>query len=571
MLLRQLPRFGRLICRELHDGPQISDPSKALSISMAHPKDPAAGTHQIRPHRLLHRPLAQRCRTGSATSTPTPEISVPSTIPATTRVTRSLDVPAPFTAPFDTHRFFSALEKTFPTQTAHSLMRATRASVDRVGRVRRDALTTKDLENQAYLFRAALSELRAETTMSSRNEYAAISTATAALRREVDHLDVKMKEDVGTLKHEYVFPFRHSESTFNGYVALRIQMELDTRKNEVKAEFKSQDIAIEREAEYSAPRAILRQLRRSPSPPQTPVDEEADSDEEQTTIQTDAPESPMDTPPSPTFSIKSASGRFYGPSHFNNDRKVLRGKNPGIVRFLSAIHPLTSLASLKYTPAITTEDWRCDTTSTRYAHRSITPRCGDHSCWRVFSMGQQFRRCTNLKLAIDLGLAKSQSDLTASFMQTLVMSEGERWVRDQAYNVSLALRAGTAGKPVETASAAVRRFTTKELGKASLIAALEDYIANATVDLLVLGAWAWATETIDAQLIPVCLHPFHLCVTFKLYLCRLITSLVTTEFSRHFATDFASMRVSSPSSAGVYDGNCESSKSPWRVRPPRFA
>lgn len=40
--------------------------------------------------------------------------------------------------------------------------------------------------------------------MSSRNEYAAISTATAALRREVDHLDVKMKEDVGTLKHEYV-------------------------------------------------------------------------------------------------------------------------------------------------------------------------------------------------------------------------------------------------------------------------------------------------------------------------------------------------------------------------------
>lgn len=80
----------------------------------------------------------------------------------------------------------------------------------------------------------------------------------------------------------------------------------------------------------------------------------------------------------------------------------------------------------------------------------------------------------NLKLAIDLGLAKSQSDLTASFMQTLVMSEGERWVRDQASNVSLALRAGTTGKPVETASAAVRRFTTKELGKASLIAALED-------------------------------------------------------------------------------------------------
>ena len=41
--------------------------------------------------------------------------------------------------------------------------------------------------------------------MSTRNESAAIRTATAALRREVDRLDVKMKEDVGTLKHEYVF------------------------------------------------------------------------------------------------------------------------------------------------------------------------------------------------------------------------------------------------------------------------------------------------------------------------------------------------------------------------------
>ena len=56
--------------------------------------------------------------------------------------------------PFDTHRFFSALEKTFPTPTARSLMRATRALlVDRIGRVRRDALTIKDLESvRPFLF-----------------------------------------------------------------------------------------------------------------------------------------------------------------------------------------------------------------------------------------------------------------------------------------------------------------------------------------------------------------------------------------------------------------------------------
>ncbi|KAJ7368231.1 hypothetical protein DFH08DRAFT_669889, partial [Mycena albidolilacea] len=129
--------------------------------------------------------------------------------------------------PFHTHAFVTALEKTFPTPTARSLMRATRALlVDRVGRVRREGLTVKDLDNQAYLFRAALQELRAEITMSTNNDSAAMRTATSALRREVDRLDIKMKEDLATLKHE-------------------IQIELDSRKNEAKSNFTQQDISIE--------------------------------------------------------------------------------------------------------------------------------------------------------------------------------------------------------------------------------------------------------------------------------------------------------------------------------------
>ena len=57
-------------------------------------------------------------------------------------------------------------------------------------------------QQQAYLFRAALSELRAQLTMNTNNNSAAIRAATAALRREVDQLDVKMKENLGNLKHE---------------------------------------------------------------------------------------------------------------------------------------------------------------------------------------------------------------------------------------------------------------------------------------------------------------------------------------------------------------------------------
>lgn len=57
--------------------------------------------------------------------------------------------PPPYTAPpFHTHAFFLALERSFSTPTASSLMRATRALlVDRVGRVKRDGLTVKDLDN----------------------------------------------------------------------------------------------------------------------------------------------------------------------------------------------------------------------------------------------------------------------------------------------------------------------------------------------------------------------------------------------------------------------------------------
>ena len=50
--------------------------------------------------------------------------------------------------PFNTHRFFTVLERSFPTPIARNLMRATRALlVDRIGRVKRDALTTQDLES----------------------------------------------------------------------------------------------------------------------------------------------------------------------------------------------------------------------------------------------------------------------------------------------------------------------------------------------------------------------------------------------------------------------------------------
>jgi len=70
------------------------------------------------------------------------------------------------------------------------------------------------------------------------------------------------------------------------------------------------------------------------------------------------------------------------------------------------------------------------------------------------------------------------------------------------FNVALALRAGTTGKPVGTADTLVRTFATKELGKAESIASMEEYVANATGDLLIMGTWSIALDRIAGSPIP---------------------------------------------------------------------
>ena len=59
-------------------------------------------------------------------------------------------------------------------------------------------------------------------------------------------------------------------------------------------------------------------------------------------------------------------------------------------------------------------------------------------------------------------------------MQTLIMSEGEKWVKDQTVAIAIALRSGTEGRPVSTAETSIRKFATRELGRANYISALED-------------------------------------------------------------------------------------------------
>ncbi|CDO74064.1 hypothetical protein BN946_scf185043.g114 [Trametes cinnabarina] len=253
------PRVSRLALRLRHARSAfyvtISDPqgpSGLNSISLAHPKDPASqaapsqstSSFSPPPPPPPSPPPTPSTSVGNdsddksndnASAAPSEDASVPAKFNHPP-IDPGTDLPFPQTPPsppyhvnppFNTHRFFSQLEECFPTPIARNLMRVNRALlVDRIGRVKRDALTVQDLESQAYLFRAALSELRTEISVLTRNETAAMRSATAAVRREVDALDGRMKEEIAQLKHE-------------------IQMDVDSRKNEAKNDLKSIDLQIE--------------------------------------------------------------------------------------------------------------------------------------------------------------------------------------------------------------------------------------------------------------------------------------------------------------------------------------
>lgn len=79
---------------------------------------------------------------------PSPQLPQATTFPVPHHAPDLMTPPTYSNPPFHTHHFFTALERTFPTPVARNLMRATRALlVDRIGRVRREALTVKDLES----------------------------------------------------------------------------------------------------------------------------------------------------------------------------------------------------------------------------------------------------------------------------------------------------------------------------------------------------------------------------------------------------------------------------------------
>ncbi|TFK55752.1 hypothetical protein OE88DRAFT_1652206 [Heliocybe sulcata] len=269
---------------------------------------------------------------------------------------------------------------------------------------------------------------------------------------------------------------------------------------------------IQRDAEREAPYAIIKQLRRSPSPTESQPEESSDkAGSPRTRKSSAASTSSSGSPTKKRVSVLNNASNWKGPWKDPEPFEVYRAIEKKDIVFLMEVRDRAFHLLL-----------RKHGNSTPLVHAMRIGRShqdvqiillGAFSRWINHLSDDDFSEPatktllkalrTNLKLAIDYGLQASYTDLIASFLQTLVMSEGDRWVYSQVSSVATALRAGTAEKPVSTAESAVRNFATRELGKAEAIAALEDYVANATVDLLMMGAWSIVLDSIEGEPIPV--------------------------------------------------------------------
>jgi len=87
-------------------------------------------------------------------------------------------------------------------------------------------LTTADLGNESYLFKAALTELRTELQILRKNDAAALAIRTEIISREIDSLNQKLREDIANLKND-------------------IAIDMNSRKSDVREEQKALEIRIQ--------------------------------------------------------------------------------------------------------------------------------------------------------------------------------------------------------------------------------------------------------------------------------------------------------------------------------------
>ncbi|KAI8991287.1 hypothetical protein BDF20DRAFT_812620 [Mycotypha africana] len=129
---------------------------------------------------------------------------------------------------FDTYELLTQLEQQgFTRKQAEVLMKGIKFRLrECTASMKQQLLLTSDLENESYLFKAALSELRTEVQVMRRNDMQKLQTELSVITREVEALEQKLNESMAEMKNE-------------------IQMDLNNRKNETKEDQKTMELKIQ--------------------------------------------------------------------------------------------------------------------------------------------------------------------------------------------------------------------------------------------------------------------------------------------------------------------------------------
>ncbi|GMK59190.1 hypothetical protein CspeluHIS016_0702050 [Cutaneotrichosporon spelunceum] len=213
---------------KIRDGP--TDPIAGPSGRLDGPMDPIAGPSG-RPRDDQPQPVEAQ------TPSSAQNLSSPPTPPPPDLLADALPLPPapaarpsrpPATHPFDTYAFVSRLAAHgVEPMAARTLMEAVRSMIGhRTHVAQARMLSREEMDNDAYRFKAALSDIRTGHSMRSRRDGLAVRSATSATRREVDGLELKLKEDIAVMRHD-------------------IEIETNTRKDETRSVMKRFDIARE--------------------------------------------------------------------------------------------------------------------------------------------------------------------------------------------------------------------------------------------------------------------------------------------------------------------------------------
>ncbi|KAI7870814.1 hypothetical protein BDF14DRAFT_1720376 [Spinellus fusiger] len=129
---------------------------------------------------------------------------------------------------FDTYNLLTELERQgFTRSQAEVFMKGIKFRLrESAALVQQRLLLRSDLENESYLLKAALSELRTEVQIMRRNDTQMLQVETSTITREVEALAQRLSEDIALMKNE-------------------VTLDMNNRKNETREEQKDIDMRIQ--------------------------------------------------------------------------------------------------------------------------------------------------------------------------------------------------------------------------------------------------------------------------------------------------------------------------------------